>query len=154
MMTISQNLQDIYETDYLIWLQKNIDLLEKHQFNQLDLDNLIEELKDLVKQEKRRVKSLLEQIIIHLLLYQYWEEQREYNGNHWRAEIRAFRTQINDDLTNNLRNLLSQKLGVIYDNAVGYVQEKTKLDNLPQNCDYSLNQLLDINWYPDIANLN
>ncbi|HEY9701369.1 MAG TPA: DUF29 domain-containing protein [Allocoleopsis sp.] len=128
-------------------------MLEKHQFNQLDLDNLIEELKDLAKQEKRRVNSLLEQIIIHLLLYQYWEEQREYKGNHWRAEILAFRTQINDDLTTNMRNLLSQKLEVIYDNAVGYVQTKTQLNNLPQNCDYSLNQLLNINWYPDI-NIN
>ncbi|HEY9705976.1 MAG TPA: DUF29 domain-containing protein [Allocoleopsis sp.] len=129
-------------------------MLEKHQFNQLDLDNLIEELKDLGKQEKRRVNSLLEQIIIHLLLYQYWEEQREYNGNHWQAEIVAFRTQINDDLTTNMRNLLSQKLGVIYDNALKYVQKKTALNNFPPYCNYSLNQLLDINWYPDIANLN
>jgi hypothetical protein len=58
-------------------------LLRNHQFQQLDLEHLIEELEDLGKEKKNAVASLLEQVIRHLLLLQYWTKEAEHNTIHW-----------------------------------------------------------------------
>lgn len=73
------HLEELYENNYLQWLQENIKILEKRELENLDLENLIEELSALARNEKRRVRNLLEQIIRHLLLYQYWEKERVLN---------------------------------------------------------------------------
>jgi hypothetical protein len=45
--------RNLYEQDYYLWLEKTISLLENHQFSDLDLDNLIEEIKDMSKENVR-----------------------------------------------------------------------------------------------------
>jgi hypothetical protein len=148
-MTVLTNLKQLYEVDDSLWLEETIELLKNRQFEQLDLENLIEELEDLGSEKKNAVESLLEQIIRHLLLLQYWTNEVRYNGNHWRAELRGFRSQIRRKLTTNLRNYLLKKLDIIYKDALGYVQEKTGFTvNFPQECPYTLEQLLDENWLP------
>ncbi|CAD5952015.1 DUF29 family protein [Planktothrix agardhii] len=50
MLTIKVNdLKQLYDLDDAQWLEETVNLLKKHQFQQLDLDNLIEELEDLGK---------------------------------------------------------------------------------------------------------
>ncbi|QYX31396.1 DUF29 domain-containing protein [Sphaerospermopsis torques-reginae ITEP-024] len=61
-------LQQLYEIDDHEWLLANIELLKQRKLNDVDLENLIEELESLAKRDKHQVKSLLEQIIRHLLL--------------------------------------------------------------------------------------
>lgn len=144
------HLEELYENNYLQWLQENIKILEKRELENLDLENLIEELSALARNEKRRVRNLLEQIIRHLLLYQYWEKERAYNSNHWQAEIISFRNQLTDDLTTNLQQHLRENLDSIYQKALQYVEAKTQLKKLPSNCPCKLEQLLDFNWLPEI----
>lgn len=151
MLTLTENnLKKLYEIDDYQWLLKTIELLKNRQLNELDIDNLIEELIALSKREKRRVNSLLEQIIIHLLLYQYWKEESLTNANHWRGEIDVFRNQLNDDLSTNLKNELNNNLESLYERALRVVKSKSGLDSFPKNCPYSLTELLDYNWYPII----
>ncbi len=47
------DLQQLYETDDYQWLLTNIKLLKNRQFDQLDLENLIEELTDLGNEKKK-----------------------------------------------------------------------------------------------------
>ena len=54
------DLQQLHETDDYQWLLTNIKLLKNRQFDQLDLENLIEELTDLGNEKKNAVRSLLE----------------------------------------------------------------------------------------------
>ena len=143
-----KNLQHLYEFDYLQWLEETIRQLKSRQVVSLDCDHLIEELEAFSKAERRRIRILLEQIIRHLLMYEYWGSEREYNQNHWEAELISFRHQINDDLTTNLRNHLEDNLSSIYGHALDYVQAKTKLTNLPDICPYTLEQTLDKTWLP------
>ncbi|MFB2839791.1 DUF29 domain-containing protein [Floridanema evergladense] len=144
------DLKTLYESDDFEWLEATIKLLKNRQFNALDLENLIEELEDLGSEKRNAVVSLLEQIIRHLLLLEYWTSERERNQNNWRAEIVNFRTQINRRLTTNLRNYLQENLNLIYKDALRFVQEKTgKTVEFPSECTYTLDQLLDLNWYPD-----
>jgi hypothetical protein len=151
MLTLTENnLKKLYEIDDYQWLLKTIELLKNRQLKELDIDNLIEELIALSKREKRRVNSLLEQIIIHLLLYQYWTEESLNNANHWRGEISVFRNQLNDDLSTNLKQELKNNLESLYQRALRVVKSKSGLNSFPENCPYSLIKLLDYNWYPNI----
>jgi len=143
-MTVNTNLQSLYEIDESLWLEETIILLKEKRFQDLDLNNLIEELEALGKRDKNAVASLLEQIIRHLLLLQYWTEEYETNGNHWQTEIIGFRNQLERLLTNNLQNYLDSELEKIYKSALKYVKQKTrfKLD-FSEHCPYSLEQILD-----------
>lgn len=147
-MTVNTNVKHLYESDYLQWLEETVSLLKSRHLEALDYDNLIEELEALGRAEKRAVTSLLEQVMRHLLLYQYWTVEYEYNANHWEAEIISFRNQLKKYLTTNLYQYLENNLDAIYDDARDYVKAKTKLNSLPDVCPYSLEQLLDKNWLP------
>lgn len=147
-MTAIIDIKTLYESNYLQWLEETIKCLRARQLEEVDYENLIEELENLAKNEKRRVRSLLEQIIRHLLLYQYWYLEKPRNTNHWAAEIISFRNQLNEDLSANLRKHLEENLSITYSNALDYVKTKTKLTNLPELCPYTLEQILDKNWLP------
>ena len=149
MMTLT-NLKQLYEVDDCEWLEETINLLKKQQFQQLDLENLIEELEDWGKEKKNAVASLLEQVIRHLLLLQSRTSDLDYNRVHWQEEIYNFRIQLKRRLTTNLRNYLEAELTFIYKDALGFVRIKTqKSINFPPECPYTLEQLLDIDWLPN-----
>jgi hypothetical protein len=152
-VTVITNLKTLYEIDSNQWLEETIELLKANRFNELDLENLIEELEALGRSDRNAVESLLEQVIRHLLLLQYWSEESEYNKSHWQAEITGFRTQLKRRLTSNLRNHLLKELSPLYQDALAYVRQKTSLQvDFPTECPYTLEELLNINWFPRTSN--
>ncbi|MCW6037394.1 DUF29 domain-containing protein [Spirulina subsalsa FACHB-351] len=139
----------LYDLDREQWLSKTIDCLKHNRLEELDQQHLIEELEELGRREKKSVERFLEQIIRHLLLLQYWHSESEYNANHWKAEIMSFRGQLNEDLTQNLQNHLQENQANIYVKALNYVRQKTGYTvQFPEECPYSLEQLLAMNWLP------
>ncbi|MFM8293235.1 MAG: DUF29 domain-containing protein [Microcystaceae cyanobacterium] len=142
------NLSQLYETDPTLWLEKTIECLKSDHLDQLDIENLIEELENLSKRDKNKAASLLEQIIRHLLLLQYWTEENERNSSHWEAEIDSFRTQLRRHLTTTLYQYLEQELEIIYQDALRYTIKKTRSQRFPPHCHYRLDNLLDANWLP------
>ena len=149
MTDTATDLKKLYETDDYQWLAETVDLLKKKRFADLDLDNLIEELEDLGNEKRLAVESLLEQIVRHLLLCQYWTVEYDRNRGHWQAEITSFRSQLKKRLTTNLYNYLEKELPVIYQDALTYVQRKTLFKiNFPAHCSYRLEDLCDIDWFP------
>ncbi|MBG0744100.1 MAG: DUF29 domain-containing protein [Cylindrospermopsis raciborskii KL1] len=148
MYSSSENLHFLYDIDENLWLEKTIVLLKEKQFYDLDLQHLVEELEALSKRDKNAVANLLEQIIRHLLLLQYWHEESEINRNHWQTEIVGFRNQLERLLTSNLHNYLHTELGKIYQGAFRYVRQKTRFEvSFPQDCPYGLEQLLNQSYF-------
>jgi hypothetical protein len=146
-MSVIPDLKRLYEIDDFLWLEETIKLLKVKQFERLDLENLIEELEDLGSEKKWRVETLLEQVIRHFLLLQYWEAERTYNQAHWEAEIVSFQTQLKRYLATNLRKYLEQVLPSLYEDALKYCQKKTQGSvSFPSECPYSLESLLDLDW--------
>lgn len=141
-------LSSLYETDNEQWLEQTIKLLKEKNLESLDLEHLIEELESVGRRDRLTVESFLEQIIRHLLLLQYWSAEYEYNANHWQAEIISFRTQLNEYLTQNLRNHLEKNQSKVYQKALNYVRKKTGLVIFPEHCPYTLEQLIDQDWLP------
>jgi hypothetical protein len=151
MVTLTKNrLQKLYEIDDYLWLQETLKLLKNNDFNSLDLENLIEELESLGRNSFNKVRSLLRQIIIHLLLLEHWQEEYALNHRHWMGEIIAFRDDLNNNLTTTLNNKLNQELESIYNVSKRVVIQKTGLHQklFSAHCPYSLEQLLNDSWYP------
>ncbi|TRV50789.1 MAG: DUF29 domain-containing protein [Microcystis panniformis Mp_MB_F_20051200_S9] len=145
-------LEQLYEKEYDRWLSETIELLKNRQFDRVDYEHLIEELAAWGRREKTAVKSLSLQIIIYLLLYQFWTTERTRNINHWAAEMITFRVQLEDKLTTDLSKFLEVELENIYENARLIAEKKTGLKNLPIICPYSLRQILEKQWFPDTDN--
>ena len=132
--------------DYDRWLNEQTNLLRERNFGCLDTDNLIEELEALGRAEKAAVKSLVYQILLHLLLIDYWEKETDYNRRHWQAEVNSFQFQLEDKLTTNLKQLIEENLGQIYAKARKGAILKSNLysDCLPDKCPYSWEQILGV----------
>jgi len=97
--SLKKSLKSLYEQDEHLWLLETIKLLKENRLEKLDVENLIEELNDLSKRDKNRVESFLRQIIIHLLLLQYWTTEYEYNYRHWQGKIATFGSDLNVVMT-------------------------------------------------------
>jgi hypothetical protein len=109
MQTLStNNLKKLYKSDYLAWYEMTLEQIKNDQLNDLDLDSLSEVLENLVRDTKRSGESYLRQIIIHLLLIEYWEAE-SINRRRWAAEIVNFRNELETDMTRNLRKHLNEE---------------------------------------------
>ncbi len=58
-------MQSLYETDFYAWTQEQANLLLHHEWSQLDLSNLIEEIESLGKQQRAELRNRLSVLIGH-----------------------------------------------------------------------------------------
>ena len=94
MTAISETIQKkagLYDTDYYLWLQQNLELLRLGKFSEVDWTHLLEEIEDMGKSEKRAITSHLRILLMHLLKYQY---QSDKQTNSWLFTIREHRKRL------------------------------------------------------------
>jgi hypothetical protein len=144
--------KSLYDTDYHLWVLETVEQLQNRDLDALDWENLIDEVLDLSRREKRRLESLLTRLFEHLLKLKYWESERNLNRNHWQREIRSFRKQINRDLkaSPSLKGYLSAQLFDLYQDARELVSDVSGLSasQFPSDPIAGLDQVLDENWLP------
>ncbi|MEM8828758.1 MAG: DUF29 domain-containing protein [Cyanobacteria bacterium P01_G01_bin.19] len=133
-----------YTTNYDLWLEEQISHLKSGEYSSIDVVNLVGELEALGRAEKSAVKSLVYQILLHMLLIDYWHEESKYNKNHWLAEIDAFQLQLEDRLTTNLINLAKENLPRLYAKARLNAIRKSSLpeDRYPEQCPYTIEKII------------
>ncbi|MEH2455098.1 DUF29 domain-containing protein [Nostoc sp.] len=150
---IQPSTQTLYDQDYYLWLRTTINQLRTSQFLSVDLDNLIEELEDMGRSQKRTVKSLLIRLFEHLLKLTYWNVERERNQGHWKGEIRTFRREIKDELKDSpsLKPYILEIFDQCYEDARTEASDRSQLsiDIFPLIPIGSLEQILDENWFPE-----
>lgn len=143
--------QNLYEQDYYLWIKKTLNQLKQGDLEHLDWEHLIEEIESLGNEQRHKVDSYLIQLLLHLLLYQYWEQEKDYCARGGENEIDNFRLQL--DLlfeSKTLYNYFVQRIDVIYPKARQQAIRKTKLSasTFPENCPYTLEQILDPEYLP------
>ena len=93
--------------------------------------------------------SFLKQLIKHLLFYNYWDTERQWSGRGWLEEISNFRFELSQYLdSKTLRNYADRELSNIYTRARKEAIIKSHMNNIPVNCPYSIEQILDENFIP------
>lgn len=153
-MTVTQaknmNLAHLYEQDFFLWLQTTANLLKEKQFQEIDLENLIEEIESLCRAEKRAVKRNLKILIMHLLKYQY---QSELRSNNWRYTIIEHRNRLKDDLKDSpsLKPYLLEVFEDTYQDARKEAAAETglSLDTFPLEFPFSIEETLNPDFLPD-----
>jgi hypothetical protein len=145
-------MQLTYEQDFYLWINKNIELLKQGKFAELDIDTLIDELDSMAKRDRRELMSRLMILIAHLLK---WEFQPEQRSGSWRGSIREQRIKIAQQLEDSpsLKNQIPTSISKAYPNALALAVDETGLimTTFPTTCPYSIKQLLDSDFYPNVS---
>ncbi len=82
----------LYEQDYHHWLETTAQQLRDGNLAALDIPNLLEEIEDMGRSERRSVYSNLKILLLHRLKYVYQPKMR---SNSWLASIVEHRQRIN-----------------------------------------------------------
>ncbi len=149
--TTANLMQNLYETDFYAWTQQQAKLLHDQQWHQLDLSNLIEEIASLGRKERQELRNRLSILIGHLLK---WEYQPAKRTRSWLATIRIQRRETLKLLNENpsLQSDLETALTEAYENSRDLASGETNLplSTFPQECLYSLADILSDRFYPGI----
>jgi hypothetical protein len=139
----------LYETDFAQWLDQTAQLLKERRFDELDLDNLVEEIEALNRSEKREVESRLEVLLMHLLK---WHYQPEHQSRSWKSTIHEQRRQLLRLLKDSpsLKNHLAKEFDECYAIAREKAAEETTifLENFPEQCPYAIVDVLSPDFLP------
>ena len=155
----------LYNSDFNLWIQEQILALRERKLNDLDYNNLIEEIEDMGKSEKRSLESYLERLIEHILKLQYWRatprdliaqgnarDEAEYNRNykHWQAESTNFRNQINRLLKRSpsLKKYMAEVYFEIYSEAI---ESRSKIFHIPEHELLPLDKILNKDFFPNLS---
>ena len=137
-----------YEQDYYLWTQAMAKALKERDYSSLDWDNLIEEIEDMGRSQKRALESLLMRLTEHLLKLKYWELEKERNKGHWESEVVNFRVLLKKRLKESPS--LKAQLEDIYQEILPSSKKSlSRLFDLPKQIDLNLEQVLDEDWFPD-----
>jgi hypothetical protein len=144
------NLKELYEKDNYLWLEETVKLLKEKKFNELDLENLIEELEDLGISQKRELKNRLRVLIMHLLKYKY---QSQKISRSWLNTIIEQRRQIEEllEFNHSLKIYVAEILDECYQKARKDASQETglSLNKYPVNNPFSLEEILDLDYLPE-----
>jgi hypothetical protein len=142
---IKYNIEQLYQEDYSLWIEQTTQQLREQNADNLDWQHLAEEIEDLGKELKHKVDSYLKQLLIHLLLYQYWTEEKERCGIGWRIEISNFRDELEWLFeSKSLYSYFLTRIYLIYKKARRQAILKTQLNEqtFPKICPFSVEQIL------------
>ena len=139
----------LYERDYYAWVQQQVSYLQQQKFDELDLANLIEEVDDLGRADKKAIKSNLTVLLVHLLKYKY---QPIMVTSSWRNTIVEHRRRILNDLKDSpsLKPFLDNIFDQVYEDARVDAAFETQMpfETFPAACPFDREQVLDPTFLP------
>lgn len=74
----------LYQEDFFLWTQEQARLLRERRFDELDLDNLVDEVESVGGSERREIEKRLAVLLAHLLK---WRTQPGARSTGWRGTI-------------------------------------------------------------------
>jgi hypothetical protein len=150
----------LYERDFYAWTRqqaRELRRLKSLRLNaELDLEQLAVEIRDLGSEQLFAIQSQTERLIEHLLKLQH--SRHEPPRRQWLRSVNNARDEIERRLTATLRRRLQASLPKLYAHArrdaVLALEDHGEPDAamaLPERCPFSLDELLDHGWLPDVG---
>lgn len=135
-------MEQLYERDFSRWAETMADLLAAGDFASLDIENLVEEVRDLSKRERDRLLSSLRLILHHLLKWDYQPQKRSRSSqNTIDRERNNIELYLEDSPS--LQRYLNDggSLAKMYRLARADAIRETDLD-FPKDCPYDIEDVL------------
>jgi nitrous oxide reductase len=138
-----------YDRDFCHWLEQNVALLRAGKLTEIDVENIAEELESMGKSQHAELVSRLAVLLMHLLKWQY---QPEKCSRSWELTIIEQRQEVLELLEDSpsLKHDVTDKIARAYKKSLIKAERETGIHftKFPKNCPYSLNQILDEDFYP------
>lgn len=139
----------LYEIDFFAWTQEQARLLRERRWDDLDLENLIDEVIGVGASDKRQIQSRLKVILAHLLK---WKYQPGARSSAWRGTLREQRDRLRDLLEDSpsLRPYPATVFDLAYLSARLLAARETGIDFtlFPEHPPFTLEQALDDDFLP------
>ncbi|GJD93268.1 DUF29 domain-containing protein [Methylobacterium iners] len=145
---------DLYTTDFYAWTQAQAELLRARRFDELDLENLIDEVASVGGSDKQQIESRLDILLGHLLKWMYQPGQR---NSHWTGTIIEQRRRIARLLkaSPSLKRYPAEVFDECYHAGRLLASRETgiALVAFPETPPFSLDEALDTNFLPSDPDL-
>jgi hypothetical protein len=138
--------------DYAEWTREQAEILRARHWDALDLEALIDELEIMSNSELNSVQRALSRAIEHLLKLEHSPASEPRRG--WRLSVANHRQQAHDTLAGSPSVRGKIDIARAYGGgrrlAAMSFREYGDADPgaLPEDCPYTLEQLLDFDWWP------
>jgi hypothetical protein len=147
---VTEERQSLYERDFYLWIEQQASRLRERRFDELDVANLLEEIEDMGRSEKRAIESNLVVLLTHLLKYRLQPDQR---SSSWRGSIVEHRRRMRK-LIKESPSLLAIARGMFsecYADSCEQAAAESGLspDSFPAEPPFSLEQILDPKYLPE-----
>jgi hypothetical protein len=140
---------DLYATDYVQWIESTVAKLRRQDYAHVDWQNLIEEIEEMGRSERKSLKSNFIVIVLHLLK---WQSQPQMRGGSWAGSIVEHRRRVRDAIADSpsLKPFLQEAYPDWYGDAVRQAIAETQLDpeTFSVTCPYTLPEILDFDFLP------
>lgn len=141
---------NLYKADYLRWVETTIEKLKDRDFANVDWENLIDEIGDLARNERRTLSENLTVLLVCLLK---WKYQPQLRSGSWKGRMVELRHYIRDDIEDSpsLEPYLEEVFNEGYEDAIEQAVAATGLppETFPQACPYSISEVLDTSFFPE-----
>jgi len=149
MSSLKAHSQTLHDTDYLQWIETTVEKLQSQDYANVDWENLIEEIADMGRSERRSLKSNLIVILVHLLKWQFQPEKR---SGSWEGSIIEHRRRVKEALDDSpsLKSYLENIFAECYAQAVKQAKAETSLsmESFPLICPYQLPEVINDEYLP------
>jgi len=139
-----------YDTDYLRWLDDQMQHLRAGSLDQIDREHLLEELEAMSRSERRQLRNRLLVLVMHLLKRRYQPQRRSRS---WSVTVITQRVDIGLLLRDSpsLRPTLADTLTAVYPQARREAAQETglPLTSFPAQCPFALADVLGEDYWPE-----
>lgn len=153
-----EHLKELYEKDYPLWAEINLELIREKAYEVVDWENLMEEILDMGRSELKACISYLAVILEHMYKWdnfrQYTFSGSEYGGKGWIKSIENARMKIEAILNRypSLKQKLPNELEYAWQLAIADIISSAydmglKIDkqDIPRKCPYTYKQAIERN---------
>jgi hypothetical protein len=141
---------ELYDQDFYAWTQEQARLLRERRFDDLDLENLIDEVASVGRSDKHQIDSRTEVLLAHLLKWRYQPGGR---SSSWSGTIieQRFRVERLVEESPSLKPLLSSQVSRSYRAARLLAAKDTGIAYgvFPAESPFTPEQVYDPDFFPE-----
>ncbi|MDJ0660116.1 MAG: DUF29 domain-containing protein [Crocosphaera sp.] len=148
---------NLYETNYDLWLKQQMEAVRKRDSDALDWDNLGKELKNLANFSHNLLNDYLMVVLLYLMKLAIQRTVYLDFNSEWMMNVARHRILIKkliQQYPNTLDSYLHQAITPIYEDVLELlILEKdwtrNKTYDYPKFCPFTIEQILDKNFFPN-----